>query len=666
MTFDICFVTYNSSKWLDNCIKSFCNINYDTKNISLYFTDNASTDETIQILERLKQKHESLFNSFNIIKSGENLGFGCGSNMSANAGNSDIVFFCNVDTEIDENAFIELEKAIVDNPDFDAFEMRQFPYEHPKIYNPITLEVDYASGACLLLKRELFVKTGGFDKRIFMYAEDVDLCYRIRLLGSKIKYVPTAILNHYAYASAGEEKPMQAAGSIIGNFILRAKYLPKAEFKQWYTIKNHALNHFKGNKEVEKIFNEKFPDAKKHLREFRSFYNKYSKNSNEEFYVNGFDYCFARAGSFYENSKLQSDYNPLISIIVRTFKRPEILEICLNSLLNQTYKNFEVVVCEDGENPCSKYVIDAFADKLNIVYFAMNESAGRCLTANKGIEIAKGEYINLLDDDDFFYPDHLEVVVSNIQKNKNCKMFVTGSVAIELDSHVGRSICFSQINPRNVMPQKIDLLSMVADNRMPIQAVTFHKSLAKDYGVFDNTFIDGYEDWELWTRYIAQTKCTIIEKATSLYCVPADEKIRSNRAISLQKNLPLIREKFKYYNITINATEIFDELYGEEPTKQRVENLNTWLELNDIYEEILHSNTWKLLQPLRLFFSFGYKFANCASENLRNLNDSIFGPLKFSKDVKPTPSQLNNFITLTQKSFFWKTLTGLFKKTTMK
>ncbi len=659
MVFDICFVTYNSEKWLNNCIKSFANLNFDLKKITLCFTDNASVDGTVNRLYQLKEEYGTVFNDFIIIELKENLGFGKGSNTSAKACCGDIVFFCNIDTEIDKNALVELENAIVNNSDYDAFELRQFPYEHPKFYNPYTLEVDFASGACFVLKRDLFELTGGFDESIFMYAEDVDLSFRIRLLNKKIRYVPSAIINHYSYASAGEEKPMQAAGGILGNYILRAKYSSDEGLKIWNNMKNNAPNYFKDKPQVRRIFDRYYKTIHSNHITYRKFYRSKVKNSKIPFYINGFDYCFAKSGAFYENFK--SDYSPYISVIVRTHNRPDMLRLCLTTLTYQTYKNFEVIVCEDGETPQTEKIAEEFINKLSIRYFAMGSSVGRCMTANKGVENAKGEYINFLDDDDCFYPEHLEVVAGNIVKHPTIKMFVTGSVAVESDSELKSSTCFNPGKIRNVLPQSVELRDMLSDNRMPIQAVTFHKSLANEYGVFDNTFIDGYEDWELWTRYISHTKCYVIEKATSLYRLPCDAVEKNKRALALQKNLPLIREAFKDYKVTVEGTEIFDVLYGENSTKERIDILTAFLESERVYNEIIKSRFWNLIDPVRRFFALGWKGVYHFYIVLQNTNDKIFGPMKYQDNKDLTPTQYNDFIVLTQKSFLWKIVMRLCK-----
>ena len=66
MKFDIVFVTYNSENWIDNCIKSIIGAEYDKKNISLFFYDNNSSDNTIDKLEKIKEKYNKEFNGFRI------------------------------------------------------------------------------------------------------------------------------------------------------------------------------------------------------------------------------------------------------------------------------------------------------------------------------------------------------------------------------------------------------------------------------------------------------------------------------------------------------------------------------------------------------------------------------------------------------------------------
>ena len=83
-----------------------------------------------------------------------------------------------------------------------AWELRQIPYEHPKAYDPVTLDVPWVSGAATLFRRSTWDAVGGFDPALFMYGEDVDLSWRLRAKGFRLRYLPKLAVVHRTYAVA--------------------------------------------------------------------------------------------------------------------------------------------------------------------------------------------------------------------------------------------------------------------------------------------------------------------------------------------------------------------------------------------------------------------------------------------------------------------------------
>jgi len=157
--------------------------------------------------------------------SGANLGFGKGHNACAARGKAAFLFVLNQDCILEPGTLVPLlDLAANDDAKVAAWELRQIPYEHPKGYDPVTLESPWASGAAVLLRRAAFESVGGFEPRIFMYGEDVDLSWRLRAKGWRLTYQPRIAIVHRTYSVANEVKPLQVLGSVQSNLCLRARF----------------------------------------------------------------------------------------------------------------------------------------------------------------------------------------------------------------------------------------------------------------------------------------------------------------------------------------------------------------------------------------------------------------------------------------------------------
>jgi N-acetylglucosaminyl-diphospho-decaprenol L-rhamnosyltransferase len=98
-------------------------------------------------------------------------------------------------------------------------EARQFPDEHPKIYDALSHRTPWCAGCVLLITRPLFEAIGGFDEAIFLYCEDVDLSWRARGAGFGTYLAPRALVHHYADGRVPEKDPraqMLASGAYLG------------------------------------------------------------------------------------------------------------------------------------------------------------------------------------------------------------------------------------------------------------------------------------------------------------------------------------------------------------------------------------------------------------------------------------------------------------------
>ncbi|HKS89461.1 MAG TPA: methyltransferase domain-containing protein [Stellaceae bacterium] len=128
-----------------------------------------------------------------------NLGFGASHNRLMQAAfdaGADVYIAANPDGMFHPDAVSALLREIAATDGDALVEALQFPEEHPKVYDPATLDTPWASGACLGITRKIFEAIGGFDESFFLYCEDVDLSWRARAAGFSVKVCPLALFLH--------------------------------------------------------------------------------------------------------------------------------------------------------------------------------------------------------------------------------------------------------------------------------------------------------------------------------------------------------------------------------------------------------------------------------------------------------------------------------------
>lgn len=140
---------------------------------------------------------------------------------------------------------------------------------------------------------------------------------------------------------------------------------------------------------------------------------------------------------------------PLISIILPTHNRAELLPLALNSLLGQSYANWEVVVVDDGSTDDTLAVIKSIPDPRIKYHYQENRQLNGA--RNTGISLAKGAFLGFLDDDDQFLPDHLELLVTAIMKDQfRSAIYRSGEI---LEGNGKRSLGHNYRNDQDILPQ---------------------------------------------------------------------------------------------------------------------------------------------------------------------------------------------------------------------
>ena len=110
---------------------------------------------------------------------------------------------------------------------------------------------------------------------------------------------------------------------------------------------------------------------------------------------------------------------PKVSVIIPVYNSEKYIARCLDSVIEQTYKNIEIIIINDGSKDKSKEILDEYEKKYpNIIRHIEQENKGVAKTRNYGIKIANGNYITFIDNDDYIDKDYIETFVNVLKENE--------------------------------------------------------------------------------------------------------------------------------------------------------------------------------------------------------------------------------------------------------
>lgn len=205
----------------------------------------------------------------------------------------------------------------------------------------------------------------------------------------------------------------------------------------------------------------------------------------------------------------------LISVIVTTCNRKqEILKRALDSVMAQTYQPIEVIVIVD--QPSMAQELSLFLSRCYgsaVKVHANEEQMGACYSRNKGIELAKGEYIALLDDDDEWLPEKLE---------KQSQMMVPGVSLVYSDYEVKAEHIDVKHTTDREYPVGNVLKKLLASNFIGGSSVPLLRTeTLRECGGFDMTF-PSCQDYDVWVRMAMRGKVECVKEILSYYYVSPD------------------------------------------------------------------------------------------------------------------------------------------------
>ncbi len=182
--------------------------------------------------------------------------------------------------------------------------------------------------------------------------------------------------------------------------------------------------------------------------------------------------------------------NSIVSIIIPNYNHAQFVGDAINSVLDQDYRNFEIIVVDDGSTDNSHEVINNFGDQVRYIW---QENQGLSAARNTGIKHAKGSYIGVLDADDMYEPAYLSTMMSALLENPTADGIYCGYQFVDQSNNP-----LPQIEARAIPSN--ELYHVLLDGDFLVPESMFVRRYCYDWaGPFD-TSLRACEDWDMWLR----------------------------------------------------------------------------------------------------------------------------------------------------------------------
>jgi glycosyltransferase involved in cell wall biosynthesis len=212
-----------------------------------------------------------------------------------------------------------------------------------------------------------------------------------------------------------------------------------------------------------------------------------------------------------------------VSVIVPTRDRPGMLKNAIESILCQTYPNFEILVINDGGEDVGP-LIDSLNKRNTIRYLRHETPRERSSARNSGLKEACGKYIAYLDDDDRYYRDHLRILV-NFLESRNARIAYSDAYRALEEIENGVYV----VKQRQLLySHDFDPDMILVENMFPNLCVMHARSCIDEVGMFDET-LETHEDWDLWIRLSLKYGFHHIAAATAEYSFRNDKTNTTTR-----------------------------------------------------------------------------------------------------------------------------------------
>lgn len=300
--------------------------------------------------------------------------------------------------------------------------------------------------------------------------------------------------------------------------------------------------------------------------------------------------------------------NELISVIIPVYKVEEYLERCLNSIINQTYHNLEIILVDDGSPDNCPRICDKFAENDKRIKVLHKENGGLSDARNAGTDICTGKYIIYIDSDDYVELDMIEQLYLTLKENK-------ADVAVSGFLWTTRSYD-SRWDGKTIVGSGIDIVLMMLNG----YAWMAWGKLFKRELIGENRFKKGilYEDFEFIPRtFLKASKAVYLKKPLYHYYIRKDsimgktgKCLHADYVRIAEKNIEIFKEEdildlYKDQLLSNLFIAIFRDICGQFDVKGRIANP----EFNYLIKKLIRKNLKVVMKCRGLGIHYKLSFA---------------------------------------------------------
>lgn len=247
------------------------------------------------------------------------------------------------------------------------------------------------------------------------------------------------------------------------------------------------------------------------------------------------------------NSNLNDNKKPVVTILMAVYNGEKYLKEAIESILNQTFTDFEFLIINDGSTDSSEKIINSYKDQ-RIRLINNNKNLGLATSLNIGIDLSKGKYIARMDADDISLPKRLEIQVRFM--DKHTKIGIAGSWVKIFGEKIKNLIKTYPSNTENIKAV------LLFKNAISHPTVIIRKVMFDKYNLKYNENLNSSQDYELWTKAIKYFPIVNIKQVLLLYRIHNDGITQKKKSEQQKNSIKIKTNQLLNLNIILNEEEI--------------------------------------------------------------------------------------------------------------